>query len=192
MRAARDAATITYGPDSEKAVLAYDGGRPRPMVLLQRLVSLVLLMAGVALVFVGLTRSLGLTPAAALASAAAIAALLYTGGVWFGSPLWKSSIPPSDATAGPMLFDLRGRLIGGPAAGQPVASLFPDTLRLDLERHCTAALAGKPARFPCMRDGRSVVFDVLPVLGADRTVCYGLILPSVAAEAETAIAAVVV
>jgi hypothetical protein len=160
------------------------------MAHLQRFVSVALLILGVTLVFLGLTKSLGVTPVSVLASAAAIAALLYTGGVWFGSAAPRSkvvSLPPGAADS--ILFDRKGRLIAGPAAGQPVASQFPESLRPDIERHCAAALAGRTARFLATRDGRPLTFDVLPVLGADGTIAYGVVL-SLDADAALAAAAV--
>jgi hypothetical protein len=147
------------------------------MAHLQRFVSFALLILGVTLVFLGLTRSLGVTPVSVLASVAAIAALLYTGGAWFGSAAPRPTAVSSPAAApGPILFGLDGRMIAGPAAGQPVASQFPESLRPDIERHCAAALAGRTARFLGTRDGRSLTFDVLPVLGADGTVVYGVVV----------------
>ena len=160
------------------------------MAHLRRFASFALLILGVTLVFLGLTRSLGVTPASVLASVAAIAALLYTGGVWFGSTAPRPGVvatPPG--AAGPILFDRDGRLIAGPAAGQPVASQFPDSLRPDIERHCAAALAGRTARFLCTRDGQPLTFDVLPVLGAGGTIVYGVLVPL---DAEVALAAAIV
>ena len=156
---------------------------------LQRFASVTLLILGVALVFLGLTRSLGVTPLGVIASVAAIAALLYTGGVWFGS----SASPPVARARGtatdPMLFDTRGRLIAGPAAGDPVASQFPESLRLEIERHCAAVFAGRTARFLGSRDGRPLTFDVLPVLGADGAIVYGVV---VSVDTDAALSATVV
>src|SRR5687767_9853514 len=109
----------------------------------QRFVSATLLILGVALVFLGLTRSLGFTALGVIASVAAIAALLYTGGVWFGSSASRPAAPTPVAATDPMLFDARGRLVAGPAAGHPVASQFPESLRLEIERHCAGAFAGR-------------------------------------------------
>jgi hypothetical protein len=160
------------------------------MAHLQRLVSFALLILGVALVFLGLTRSLGVTPISVLASVAAIAALLYTGGVWFGSAGPRpqaASLPPG--AAGLILFGRDGRVIAGPAAGQPVASQFPESLRPDIERHCAAVFAGRTARFLSTRDRRPLTFDLLPVLGADGTIAYGVV---VSLDAEAALAGAVV
>jgi hypothetical protein len=160
------------------------------MAHLRRFVSVALLILGVTLVFLGLTRSLGVTLASVLASVAAIAALLYTGGVWFGSAAPQPRVISfAPGAAGPILFDRDGRLIAGPAAGQPVASQFPDSLRPDIERHCAAALAGRTARFLCPRDGRPLTFDVFPVLGADGTIVYGVV---VSIDADAARAAAIV
>jgi hypothetical protein len=188
MRTGKDAATITYGPGYKKAFSRIIRGVPF-MAHLQRFVSFALLILGVALVFLGLTRSLGVTPASVLASVAAVAALLYTGGVWFGSAAPRPRVGSSRGTPGPILFDRDGRLIAGPAAGQPVASQFPESLRPDIERHCAAALAGRTARFLCTRDGRPRTFDVLPVLGPDGTIVYGVV---VSIETDLALAAAIV
>ena len=143
----------------------------------QRFASVTLLVLGVALVFLGLTRSLGVTPLGVIASVAAIAALLYTGGVWFGSSASQPVARAPRAATDPMLFDTRGRLIAGPAAGHPVASQFPESLRLEIERHCEAVFTGRTARFPCTRDGQALVFDVLPIHDAAGTVIYGIVVP---------------
>lgn len=143
----------------------------------QRFVSAALLMLGVALVFLGLTRSLGFTALGVIASVAAIAALLYTGGVWFGGPGPRRAVSAAAHVEGPMLFDARGRLVAGPAAGHPLASQFPESLRLEIERHCAAVFGGRTARLPCTRDGQSLVFDVLPIQDAAGTVIYGIVVP---------------
>jgi hypothetical protein len=143
----------------------------------QRFVSVALLMLGVALVFLGLMRSVGFTPLGVIASVAAIAALLYTGGVWFGGPGPRRAASVAADVQSPMLFDASGRLIAGPAAGHPVASQFPESLKLEIERHCAEVFAGQTARFPCARDGQSLVFDVLPIQDAAGTVIYGIVVP---------------
>jgi hypothetical protein len=158
------------------------------MAHLQRLIAFALLSLGVALVFLGLTRSLGFTPGSVLVSVVAIAALLYTGGVWFGAAGGRGRAASLVGLDGPLLFDVHGRLVGGAAAGQPVASQFPESARGDIERSCAAALAGRTGRFPSTRAGASVVVDVLPVLGADGTIVYGILVP---AESGSAVAATV-
>jgi hypothetical protein len=143
----------------------------------KRFVSVALLIPGVGLVFLGLTRSLGFTLVSVLASVAAIAALLYTGSVWFGSAASPRHPPAGAGAAAPMLFDLHGRLITGPSAGQPVASQFPESARLEIDRQCAAALYGRAGRFPCTRDGESLVFEVLPIRAADGAIILGIIVP---------------
>ena len=71
---------------------------------------------------------------------------------------------------------MHGRLVSGPHAGQPVASRFPEAVRPEVERHCATVLAGRPARFPCICDGKPVVFEALPVRSADGAVLYGLLV----------------
>jgi hypothetical protein len=154
----------------------------------KRLIAFTLLCLGMALVFLGLTRSLGFTPWSVLVSVVAIAALLYTGGVWFGASGGRDRADSRVTLEGPLLFDVHSRLVGGAAAGQSVASQFPEIIRLDLERSCAAALAGRPARVPYSRDGAIAVVDVLPVLGADGTIVYGILVP---AESGSAVAAAV-
>lgn len=66
----------------------------------KRLVSSFLMAAGIVLVFYGFSSALGFTTVGVLASVAAISALLYAGGVLFGSaPATQSAAPrPADAT----------------------------------------------------------------------------------------------
>jgi hypothetical protein len=55
-----------------------------------------------------------------------------------------------------------------------------------VERHCATVLAGRPARFPSICDGKPVVFEALPVRSADGVIVYGLF---VAAGARTGVVA---
>jgi hypothetical protein len=145
------------------------------MATLSRLVSSVLLVAGVGMVLLGFSTALGLTIGGILASLAAIAALMYVGAVWFGGP----PVPPARPAPMPVsviVFDGAGRIVTGPETGHSVASLFPEKIRPEIERRTAAALAGTPARFPCLYDGRTVLLDALPVRGADGTILYGILL----------------
>jgi hypothetical protein len=59
-----------------------------------------------------------------------------------------------------------------------VATRFPEGARPEVERQCAAVLAGRPARFPCICDGKPVVFEALPVRSADGAIVYGLFVPA--------------
>jgi hypothetical protein len=132
----------------------------------------VFLAAGVLLVLLGLIAALGFTPAGMLASVAMMTALLYAGAVWFRQPL-----PPVIPAATPVVvFDRDCRAVTGPAAGQFLPTLYPEMLRPEIERRCRTALAGAGVRFFCLQNGRSVVFDALPVRNAEGIVVYGLLL----------------
>jgi hypothetical protein len=147
------------------------------MANVRAIVAFVLLLVGVTLVFLGLTRALGFTPLGVLVSVVAIAALLFTGGVWFGGGAPRTHATSTTGDGSPILFDLHGRLVSGPSAGQPVASRFPEAVRLEVERHCAAVLAGRPARFPCTVQGKPVIVEALPVRSADGVIVYGLFVP---------------
>jgi hypothetical protein len=148
------------------------------MANVRSVVAVILLLVGVTLMFLGLTRALGFTPLGVLVSAIAIAALLFTGGVWFGVAAPRTHVTSATDDGPPILFDVHGRLVSGPRAGQPVASRFPETMRLEVERHCATVLAGRPARFPCICDGKPVVLEALPVRSADGVIVYGLFVPA--------------
>jgi hypothetical protein len=148
------------------------------MANLRSVLAFVLLLVGVTLVFLGLTRALGFTPLGVLVSIVAIAALLFTGGVWFGIAAPRSHVTSATGEGSAILFDVHSRLVSGPGAGQPVASRFPEANRLEVERHCATVLAGRGARFPCICDGKPVVFEALPVRSADGAIVYGLFVPA--------------
>ena len=158
------------------------------MANVKRLLCFVLLLVGVALIFMGLTRARGITPYGVLVSLVAIGGLLLTGGIWFGAPPPRTHVTSATGDGSPILFDLQGRLVSGPHAGQPVTCRFPEAARLDVERHCVTVLAGRVARFPCVRDGSPIVFEGLPVRSADGVIVYGLLVP---AGARTGIVAAV-
>jgi hypothetical protein len=148
------------------------------MANLRSVLAFVLLLVGVTLVFLGLTRALGFTPLGVLVSVVAIAALLFTGGVWFGVAAPRTHVTSATGDGSPILFDVHGRLVSGPSAGQPVTSRFPEVARPEVERHCAAVLAGRAARFPCICDGKPIVFEALPVRSADGVIVYGLFVPA--------------
>ena len=138
----------------------------------RRLVAFLLFASGVGLVCAGLTTALGPSPSAILASVAAIVSLLYAGATWFGAA------PPPDDRPGARLivFDREGRVVSGGEIGTPVARRFPEMLQPEIERRCSAALAGVAARFPCVQNGRMVLFEAVPVRAADQSILYGMLL----------------
>ena len=157
------------------------------MVTVHRVLALALLALGVALVFLGLTSALGFTPGAVAVSIVAVAALLYTGGVWLRPSALKPATP--GAAHPPLLFDAEIRLLGGPAAGQPLASQFPPHLQTMVEQHCAAALTGSTSRFPFTLDGTSVVYDAVPVRGADGAILFGVLVRADRAGSRAVVAA---
>ena len=158
------------------------------MANVRRPLAFVLLLGGVALIFLGLTRAVGVTRSGVLVSLVAIGALLLTGGIWFGAPAPRTRVTSAADDGSPILFDVQGRLVSGPHAGQPVTSRFPEAARLEVERHCVTVLAGRAARFPCVWDGTPIMFEGLPVRSADGVIVYGLLMP---AAARTGIVAAV-
>lgn len=127
--------------------------------------STVLLAGGVFLVFAGLSSALGFSMSGMIASAAAIAALLYAGGVWFAEP------PREDYTL--VLFTPALLIADGPLAGRPVAELYAEPIRREIESRCRLALEGQASHFSCA-PGRD--FHATPVRSADGAVMFGLLL----------------
>ena len=154
----------------------------------KRLVSGVLLVLGVILVLLGFVTALGFTAGGILASGAAIGALLYAGAIWFapGAPI-RTSAPLDPAPL--LVFDRNQRVVAGEAVGETVAAGFPHIIRPEIERRCAAALNGTSARFACLLDGRTTVFDVLPVRTADGNVVYGILLTTESVPAVIAASA---
>jgi hypothetical protein len=144
------------------------------MANVKRLISSVLLVLGVLLVLFGLISALGFTAGGVLASVGAIAALLYAGATWFSPTKIVTAGNPAEIPL--IVFDRERRIVSGPAIGQHLTSQFPAILRPEIERRTAAALAGTSARFPCLHNGRTIVFDALPVHGADGTITYGILL----------------
>ena len=140
-----------------------------------RFVSIVLLAAGVLLVFAGLTAALGLSASGAVASAAAIAALLYAGGVWFGAA------PRIDASV--VLFTPSLTIAAGPLTGRALLDLFPLAARKEIEAKCRAALIGQSSRFS---PGMGQTFEAAPIRAADGLVVYGILISGAAAPERAA------
>jgi len=147
---------------------------------LTRLTSLLLFAAGIALIFAGLSRSVGATAPGMLASTAAIAALLYAGGIWFGTPLSEG---PSI-----LVFNHTLTLSGGPLAGKPVVSQFPIWMRGEIRRRCEAAIAGEYSRFTCSDGLRSRTFDAAPITNGEGSVVCGVLIEGAAIPAPTLMA----
>ena len=106
----------------------------------KQLLSIALLVAGVVLVFAGLTRSVGFSLAGIAASLAAVVALLYSGAVFFGTYPVPHTITPDTI----FVFDRTFRLVAGVHKGLPIRAVLPAGLPGDLDERCTAVFAGKP------------------------------------------------
>jgi hypothetical protein len=140
------------------------------MAMAQRhqIVSTVLLLAGVALVFAGMTSALNFSLPGLIATVATIAGLLYAGGVWFGSA------SPGEPSV--LIFDRQLIIVSGADAGQPVGDLFPVGVRRDVEQRCRDAFDGRSARFSVPGDADRQRFEVAPIRTADGFVSYGILL----------------
>jgi hypothetical protein len=152
------------------------------MAYAKRALSIVLLAAGVVLVFAGLNLAVGFSPIGVISSAAAVAALLYSGAVWFGSA------PPAESQAQETIFvyDRSLRIASGMRRGHPITSCVPAGMRADVEARCVAALSGASARFSCANGMSNVDFDAVPVRAADGMIVYGLLITA-AKNAQPAI-----
>ena len=127
-----------------------------------------LLAGGVVLVLGGMSSAVGFTTSGIVASLAAVAALLYAGGVWFGStPFADSSI---------VVFTRELTVAGGALTGRRVSDLFDAAMRGDIEAGCREALDGRPSRFSTGRGSMRRAFEAAPVRGADGLVIYGVLL----------------
>jgi len=162
------------------------------MTHFKRLASSGLLGLGVLLVFFGLNAALGFTPVGAVASLAVIGALLYSGAVWFApaanTPARPSASPVAELT-GPIVFDRDGRVVGGAENGRALSAQFPETLRVEVNQRCAAALAGVAGRVAGECDGHPVTFEFLPVRSSNGSVVYGLLVTSDAIAAPMAASA---
>lgn len=152
------------------------------MELTKNAASLLLLLAGVALTFLGLSSALGFTPAGMLASVAAIAALLYAGGVWFGRP----AVPALADRGAIIVFDRSLSVASGPASGSQIAAQFPPAIRSTVDSHCLSALMGEASHFVCDDGAARFVLDAAPVRDAAGVVIFGVLIPGSAAGVEVA------
>ena len=146
------------------------------MTQIKCIVSSTLLTGGILLVFGGLSQALGFTAGGMLASAALITTLLYAGGVWF------RPLPSRTGLDQVVVFDRTLRVSCGGSSGTHIASLFPPSMRAEIEARCAAALAGQAAHFTCDQNGETVGFDAAPVRAADGTIVYGMLITGTAAR----------
>jgi hypothetical protein len=150
-----------------------------------QIVSTVLLLAGVGLVFAGMSSALHFSAPGIVASVATIAGLLYAGAVWFGdAALGERSV---------LIFDRRLIIIGGTHPGRPIGDLFPLAVRRDVEQRCRDAFDGRGTRFSIPGDAERRRFEIAPIRTADGLVAYGILLsgamvPAIAREQLTPVA----
>jgi hypothetical protein len=142
------------------------------MVSVKRLASSWLLALGIVLVFAGMSASLGFTGGGMVASVAAIVALLYAGGIWFGSP---AAVAPA-GTETVFVFDRALRVAAGAAPGTPLLSRFPEPMQAEIGARCRAALRGEATHFRCDHAGYWLEFDVTPVHTSSGPVLYGVLI----------------
>lgn len=141
---------------------------------MKHLVSSALLLAGVALVFAGLSTALGFSAGGMIAAGAVIAALLYAGAVWSGKG--AASTDPIHPIEQALVFDRTLRLVPAPGSSGSLLTRFPEPLRPEIEVRCLAALSGRSTRFTCEHATGPVVFDAVPVRDNDGTIVYGMLL----------------
>jgi hypothetical protein len=133
-----------------------------------RIISTVLLLAGVGFVFAGMSSALDFSLPGIIAAVATIAGLLYAGGTWFGG-----------AAAGEpfvLIFDRRLTIVSGGHPGRPVGDLFPLGVRRDVEQRCREAFDGRSIRFSIPGHEDRSRFEVAPIRTADGLVAYGILL----------------
>jgi hypothetical protein len=140
---------------------------------MKRLLSLLMLASGIALVFGGFNSALGFTLPGMVASLAAIAALLYAGSAWFGAP---PAVPVPAGADTVIVFDRDLHIAAGPAYGTPLLNQFPPALRPEIEVRCRAALRGESTRFVCSVGSQRLVFDAAPVTSVTGVVLYGILI----------------
>lgn len=150
-----------------------------------KIVSTVLLIAGVGLVFAGMSSALNFSLPGVIAAIATIAGLLYAGGVWFGGAT------PSELSV--LIFDRRLIIVTGSHPGRPVGDLFPLGVRRDVEQRCRDAFDGRSTRFSIPGDAERRRFEVAPIRTADGLVAYGILLsgamiPAISQEQLTPVA----
>jgi hypothetical protein len=150
-----------------------------------QIVSTVLLLAGVGLVFAGMSSALNFSLPGIIATVATIAGLLYAGGVWFGS---VTSGKPSV-----LIFDHHLIIVSGIHTGRPVGDVFSSGVRRDVEHRCREAFDGRSTRFSISADDDRRRFEVAPIRTADGLVAYGILLsgaliPAISREQLTPVA----
>lgn len=126
-----------------------------------RLLSSLLLAAGIVLVFTGINAALGFSLSGIVASVAAIAGLLYAGAAWGGRPARSEGV---------ILFDRHLRL----TTGEPLLTRFPATQHDEVRAKATATLAG--ARASLTVGGRQLL--MAPIVSETGAVLYGAIIES--------------
>jgi hypothetical protein len=131
--------------------------------------SIGLLVAGVTLVFVGVTRSVGFSLTGIIASLAAVVALLYSGAVFFGA----SPAAHSGQRDTIFVFDRTFRLVSGTHKGLPIRAVLSGE---DVESRCSAVFTGKSDRFAYGGTSHPMQVDVVPVRDADGTVVFGMLI----------------
>lgn len=156
------------------------------MTVTKRLASSALLLAGVALVFAGLSAALGFSAGGMIAASAVIAALLYAGAVWSrkDAPAAGPVHPINQA----LVFDGTLRLVSAAGSSGSLLTRFPESLRPEIEMRCLAALSGRSTRFTCEHGSERVVFDAVPVRDNDGTIVYGMLLCGVSGAPRVAAA----
>ena len=112
------------------------------MSRMREVLSIGLLIAGVALVFVGVTRSVGFSQTD-IASLAAVAVLLYSGAVFCGA----SATTHSEQRDTIFVFDRTFRLVSGGHKGLPIRAVLSEIPDADIESRCSAVFTRKSDRF---------------------------------------------
>jgi hypothetical protein len=133
-----------------------------------RILSTVLLLAGVGFVFAGISSALNFSLPGIAAAVATIAGLLYAGSVWFGA------VAADDSAA--LMFDRHLIIVSGAQPGEPIGNLFPRGVRRDVEQRCRDAFDGRSTRFSLPGDPDRRRFEVAPIRTADGFVAYGILL----------------
>jgi hypothetical protein len=132
-----------------------------------RPLSTVLFIAGVALLFAGITRAVGFSLAGVIATAAAVGALLYAGAVWFGRPRERCSA---------VIFTRELIVAAGERAGSGIGDLVPVAVSAEVIARCRAALDGQGSAFAPVSDPSRRTFEALPIRSADGAIACGLLL----------------
>jgi hypothetical protein len=159
----------------------------RTMGFIRRVLSSVLVAAGIVLVLAGLTSALGSGVTGLVASAALVSALLYAGGTWFAPP------PPTAAASMLVLFDRSGRVVAGSRTGEPLGAYFSPRLGAEIDRHVSTVFAGASVHFvPDPRSATPLV--MVPVRATDGTIPLAILTTaaavSIALDAESVSAVV--